>query len=123
MAGLPILWWGLVTAAATTAATTAAHHIATDIRVVTAPQLAIEVEGVGESLVLRRVAAWPLPAGPTATSSRALAAPTPCAGAHALHGELLGMGNSTAHTAYGQTRIWGSELRGPWGKGQEGIPP
>lgn len=127
MAGLTVLWWGLVTATAAAAATTAAHHIATDICMVTTPQLAIEVEGVGESFVLRGIAAWPLPAAPTATSSgagkTALAAPTSCAGAHALHGELLGMGHPTAHTAHGQAGVRGSELRRPRGKGQEGVPP
>lgn len=68
MVGFTILWWGLVTAPTAAAAPTATHHIATDICVVTAPQLAIEVERIGESLVLRRVAARSLP-GPTTTAS------------------------------------------------------
>jgi hypothetical protein len=51
MVGLTILWWSFVTATTAAAATTASYHVAADICVVTGPQLAIEVEGVGEHLV------------------------------------------------------------------------
>lgn len=83
-------------------------HVPTDVHLhlLALAQVAVDVEGIGDllrfvCLLLAGVAVGDLPCGVPVARPLCLPATALCPGPHALHGELLVIGNSAAHTPHG----------------------